>query len=125
MPSELTLNPLFIRRSASGSYLLTMRMILILCALIGPPGMPGIPAVLAASDQDAARKAAGSGEIRPLPEILATVGREVPGRVVDVQLDKKTSSWTYRIKVLTEKGNVVSVAVDANSGKINSVKGQR
>lgn len=87
--------------------------------------MAGGPAVLAASDHDAARDAAGSGEIRPLPEILATVEREVPGRVVDVQLDKKTKPWTYRIKVLTQNGNVVSVTVNATSGRIQSVKGRR
>ncbi len=87
--------------------------------------MPGTPALLAAQDQDAARDAAGSGQIRPLPEILAAVEREVPGRVVDVQLDKSTSPWTYRIKVLTAQGNVVSVAVNAASGRIQSIKGRR
>lgn len=125
MPSEPTLNPSFIRRSASRSYLLTMRTLLILCALMGAPAMLGGQAVLAASDQDAARDAAGAGQIRPLPEILSTVSREVPGKVIDVQLNKKSKPWTYRIKVRTEKGNVVSVIVDAASGRIKSVKGRR
>lgn len=125
MTPELTLNPPFIRRSASRSYLLTMRMLLILFALMAAPAMPGGSVVLAASDQDAARKAAGAGEIRPLPEILATVGREVPGKVIDVQLNKNSKPWAYRIKVRTKKGNVVSVTTDATSGRITSVKGQR
>lgn len=125
MPSEPILNPSFIRRSASRSYLLTMQTLLILCVLMGAPVIPGGQAVLAASDQDAARDAAGTGQIRPLPEILSTVGREVPGRVIDVQLNKRTKPWTYQIKVRTEKGNVVSVTVDAASGRIMSVKGRR
>jgi len=77
------------------------------------------------SDQDAARAATDSGLIRPLPEILATVERKVPGRVVDVQLDKSGKPWTYRIKVLNDQGNVVSVAANAETGQILTIQGQR
>lgn len=102
-----------------------MRTLLILLALAGPVTVPQVPEVLAASDQDAARDATRTGRIKPLQQILSTVGREVPGRVVDVQLDKGTSPWTYRIKVINEAGNVVNVTVNAETGRIQSVRGRR
>lgn len=102
-----------------------MRTLLILLALAGTAALPHGEAVLAASDQDAARDATSAGRIKPLQQILATVGREVPGRVVDVQLDERGSPWTYRIKVINEAGNVVTVNVNAETGRIMSVKGRR
>lgn len=102
-----------------------MRTLLILLALAGPATVHQAPEAIAASDQDAARDATRTGQIKPLQQILSTVGREVPGRVVDVQLDKGTSPWTYRIKVINEAGNVVNVTVNAESGRIQSVRGRR
>ncbi len=69
--------------------------------------------------------AKNTGTSRPLPEILAIVRNAVPGRVVDVQLNKNSTPWKYKIKVLTEAGNVVKVIVDAESGKILRIKGKR
>lgn len=102
-----------------------MRTLLILLALAGPALFLPDPATFAASDQDAARDATRTGRIKPLQQILSTVGREVPGRVVDVQLDESTSPWTYRIKVINDAGNVVNVNVNAETGRIQSVKGRR
>lgn len=102
-----------------------MRILLILLALAGVAAVPPEAVVLAASDQDAARSATRAGRIKPLPQILATVNREVPGRVVDVQLDESRSPWTYRIKVINQAGNVVTVNVNAETGQIQSVKGRR
>ena len=100
-----------------------MRTLLILLALAGAVTVLQVPAAFAASDQDAARDATRTGRIKPLQQILSAVGREVPGRVVDVQLDERT--WTYRIKVINEAGNVVNVTVNAETGRIQSVKGRR
>lgn len=83
------------------------------------------PLFAAHIEQDTVLAAKDSGTIRPLPEILAIVRKEVPGRIVDVQLNKKRVPWRYRIKVLTEAGNVVKVTVDAESGKILKIKGKR
>ena len=102
-----------------------MRTLLILLALIGATALPPGATSVAASDQDAARDATTTGRIKPLPQILATVGREVPGRVVDVQLNERSTPWTYRIKVINRSGNVVNVIVNAETGRIVSVRGRR
>ncbi len=99
--------------------------LLILLILAGAPGLSGAAPALAASDQETAREATRAGRIKPLPEVLAKVEREVPGRVVDVQLDESRRPWTYRIKVVDSGGHVMSVIVNAETGQILSVKGQR
>ena len=125
MRGEPELNAPFIRRSGSRAYLWTMRTLLVLMALTGFLGFPSDMPVQAESDQKSARDAADAGKIKPLANILQTVKREVPGQVLDVQLDKSSKPWTYRIRVRSEKGNVVLVAVDAESGRILSTQGNR
>ncbi len=103
----------------------TMRALLVLLVLTGMAGLPvDIPAQ-AQSDQGSARDAADAGQIKPLSEVLHVVKASVPGQVLDVQLDKSGNPWTYRIRVRSDKGNVVLVVVDAETGKILSTKGNR
>ncbi|MDH3230323.1 MAG: PepSY domain-containing protein [Alphaproteobacteria bacterium] len=125
MRSEPKLNALFIRSSGSRAYLWAMRVLLILLAFSVIAGLPSGIAAQAQSDQKSARDAADAGEIKPLSEILHTVKTNVPGQVLDVQLDKTGKPWTYRIRVRSDKGNVVLVVVDAESGRILSTKGNR
>lgn len=125
MRGEPKLNVPFIHGSGSGAYLWTMRVLLVLMALTGVAGLPVDMPVQAQSNQKSARDAADGGEIKPLSEVLHTVKAKVPGQVLDVQLDKSGTPWTYQIRVRSEKGNVILVEVDANSGRILSTKGNR
>jgi uncharacterized iron-regulated membrane protein len=125
MRGEPKLNAPFIRSSGSKAYLWGMRVLVVLMALTGIPGLPTDIPLHAQSDQKSAREAADAGKIKPLSEILHTVKAKVPGQVLDVQLDKKSNPWTYRIRIRSEKGNVVLVVVDAESGAILSTKGNR
>ena len=125
MRGEPELNAPFIRCSGSRAYLWTMRTLMVLIALAGFLGFSDDMPVQAQSDQKSAREAADAGKIKPLAGILRTVKREVPGQVLAVQLDKAGKPWTYRIRVRSEKGNVVLVAVDAESGRILSTQGKR
>lgn len=72
-----------------------------------------------------ARDAVAAGEIRPLGEVLATVSRSFPGRALDVRLGGGRGAWVYRVKVLAADGTVVSVTVDARSGRIVGVRRPR
>jgi uncharacterized membrane protein YkoI len=56
---------------------------------------------------------------------LAVVRKEVPGKILDVQVDNDRSPWLYRIKVRGQEGNVKLVTVNAETGKIMKIKGQR
>lgn len=98
---------------------------LILIALTGILGvLPDVP-VRAESDPNFALVAAGDGTVKPLSAVLRTVKRKVPGQVLDVQLDKNSNPQVYRIRVRSEKGNVILVVVDAISGRILSTRGNR
>jgi hypothetical protein len=123
--AEPILNTVFIRRSGSRAYLWAMRILVIFLTLTGLSGLPGESTVMADADPEQVRAATESGQIRPLSEILNVVGKKVPGKVLDVQVDNDGSPWLYRIKVRGQKGDVTSVTVNAETGKIMEIKGQR
>jgi uncharacterized membrane protein YkoI len=75
------------------------------------------------SDQDRARAAVQSGEVKPLSQILKTVRKQYKGRVLDAQLIDLGGAWVYRVRVLTQDGQVLDIAVDGRSGQIIGVQG--
>lgn len=123
MGREPFLNAAFIRCSASRAYLWAMRILLITMALTGVFGLPSDVPVRAQSDQSYACPE-DTGEIKPLPNVLKTVKKKVPGQILDVQLDCGKQP-TYRIRVRQDKGNVVLAIVNARTGRILSEKGAR
>jgi hypothetical protein len=122
---EPILNAIFIRGSASRAYLWTMRLLIIFLTLTGLTGLPGESSVRADADPEQIRAATESGKIIPLSDVLAVVRKEVPGKILDVQVDNDRSPWLYRIKVRGQEGNVKLVTVNAETGKIMKIKGQR
>jgi len=80
--------------------------------------------VEAGRNQDKARDAVRAGEILPLDAVLAAVGRQVDGRVVDVDLREQGNAYTYRVKVLTPEGRLVIVTVDAVTAAVIGVRGE-
>ncbi|HVZ14888.1 MAG TPA: hypothetical protein VG894_10555 [Bauldia sp.] len=65
------------------------------------------------ADHDRARDLVEHGEIKPLAEILASVGKAYPGEVVGVRLSGDGQHWQYRIAVLQAGGRRVVLNVDA------------
>ena len=78
------------------------------------------------SDHDRARHAREAGEVLPLRNILERVRKEVPGEVLDVELDRDKDDdevrWIYKIKVLRKNGSLVKLKIDARSGQMISRK---
>jgi hypothetical protein len=122
---EPILNAIFIRGSGSRAYLWAMRLLVIFLTLTGLTGLPGESTVRADADPEQIRAATESGKIKPLTDILNIVSTEVPGKVLDVQVDNDGSPWLYRIKVRGQEGNVKLVTVNAETGEITNIKGQR
>ncbi|TXT36702.1 MAG: hypothetical protein FD135_4094 [Comamonadaceae bacterium] len=81
---------------------------------------------LADSDHDRARHAREAGEVLPLRSILERVRKEVPGEVLDVELDRDKDDdevrWIYKIKVLRKGGALVKLKIDARTGHMISRK---
>jgi len=102
-----------------------MRILVIFLTLTGLSGLPSESTVMAEATQEQIQAATDSGQIIPLSDILRAVRNEVPGKVLDVQVDNDKSPWQYRIKVRGNKGDVTLVTVNAETGEIISIKGQR
>lgn len=90
---------------------------LVLCTLAA--GMsPGVVAGDRASEHDAIRSALQRGEVLPLTKILAIAEQQVPGDVIEVELEDKRSVLIYEIKILTPTGRVREVKIDARTGVV-------
>ncbi|MGH6879859.1 PepSY domain-containing protein [Hypericibacter sp.] len=75
------------------------------------------------SDQDRARAAVESGEVKPLGAILKTVRQKYKGQVLDTQLLDLGGHWVYRVRLLTQDGQALDIGVDGKSGQIIDVQG--
>lgn len=82
---------------------------------------PAEPRAFTGSEQDNARQAVESGEIRSLKDILRGVRGQVDGQVLDTQLQESGGRYVYRVKVLGNDGRVRVLMVDARSGRILQV----
>ena len=78
---------------------------------------------------DRARRAVEQGTIRPLEEIRDKVQRQFDGRIVGLELYENPNhgvpGYVYDVRVLTRKGDVMAVEMDARTGEVMSVRGKR
>jgi uncharacterized membrane protein YkoI len=68
------------------------------------------------------RAALQRGEVLPLPKILAIAQEQVPGDVIEVELESKRGALVYEIKVLTQSGRVREIKIDARNGKVLKIE---
>jgi len=69
-------------------------------------------------DHEFARRAVEQGLVAPLAEIAAKVSEELPGEIIEVELDREDGVYVYEFKILSEEGRLQEVEVDANTGEI-------
>lgn len=83
-------------------------------------------AVAGKDDHLEASRLLAAGEILPLARVLDIVRREVPGPVVEVELDRDDDDgavrWEYEIEVLMDSGVVRKVKLDARTGAVLKIK---
>ena len=85
------------------------------------------PAVLAGKDDHVeAQRLLAAGELLPLARVLEIVRREVPGPVVEVELEREDDDgpprWEYDVEVLMQSGVVRKVKLDARNGTVLRIK---
>lgn len=66
---------------------------------------------------DAAKTLKESGEILPLETIVEKARRQVPGRILEVELKKK-ERLIYELELLDENGVVWELYYDAKTGEL-------
>ncbi|MBI2240861.1 MAG: PepSY domain-containing protein [Magnetospirillum gryphiswaldense] len=70
------------------------------------------------ADHDRARRALEEGRILPLRDILNRAEAEVPGQMIEAELEDEHGQLVYEIKVLGKDGRVVKLIYDAGSGQL-------
>lgn len=78
----------------------------------------GVLPAWADSDHDRARQAVQSGQVLPLPTVLEQLAREVPGQVLEVELEQDDGRWIYEIKLLQPGGQRVKLKLDARTAEL-------
>ena len=73
-------------------------------------------------DHDRARQAVQAGQVLPLPTVLERLQREVPGQVLEVELEQERERWIYEIKLLTPAGQLTKVKLDARTAEVLRVR---
>lgn len=73
-------------------------------------------------DHDRARRALERGEILPLSAILDAAQAELPGRVIEVELERDDGAWIYELELVTETGQLVELELDGATGRVIEVE---
>jgi len=71
---------------------------------------------------EAAKRLLAEGRIKPLSEILDAVRRQVPGEMLEVELELEKTGYVYELKLLRPDGKVQEIEADAASGAILKIE---
>ena len=77
------------------------------------------------ADHEQARRAVAAGEVMPLRAVLDKLERELPGQVMEVELEREGEQWQYEIKLLRPNGSLVRLRVDARDARVLGVREHR
>lgn len=94
------------------------RQVRLVLALTAALGLAMASPSRADSDHDRARQALEAGEILPLRTVLDKLARDVPGQVMEVELERSSERWIYEIKLLQAGGALIKLKVDARDATV-------
>ena len=73
---------------------------------------------LADGDHDEARRLSQSGDILSLQVILEKLRPRYPGKVLEVELERKSGRLIYELEILSKDGVVLELYIDAKTGDV-------
>jgi hypothetical protein len=112
--TERGVHTTFMAREVEGGTMRWVPFLLVLASLClpHPAAAAGPPGVLHLAQAD---------EVKPLAQVLRTIGERFPGHALDAQLVRQGEP-RYRVKWLGEDGKVREITADARSGEILNVR---
>ena len=110
--AHVSLTMLVSETSARGAYRLIMRPFFLTVA-VAVGLVVGHGSTYGDTDQDKARAALQSGQIRSLDQVLGVARQKWPGEIVKVELEHDDGDWIYEIKILSDQGERHEVEIDA------------
>lgn len=83
-----------------------------------------LPSAWAGSDVSSSevRRLESEGKIMPLQRILNQARLYKPGRVIDIELEKKKDVWIYELELLEDSGAVWEMKINAATGGLIKLK---
>ena len=81
-----------------------------------------VHSALADDDYIEARRLREAGEILPLDNILTSLQQTHPGKVLEVEMEKKRDHIIYEIELLGDDGVIREIYIDARSGELIKIK---
>jgi hypothetical protein len=102
----------FMAREVEGG---RMRWVLVLLLLLASLPRPALP------EPAGTLWLAQAGDVKPLAEILQTIGQRFPGHALDAELVQEGEP-RYRVRWLGEDGKVRDITADARTGQIIDVR---
>ncbi|MBA4757857.1 PepSY domain-containing protein [Sphingosinicella sp.] len=75
-----------------------------------------------AEEANSIRAAVERGDLLPLPRILALAQARVKGEVLKIELEQDDGVLSYEVKILTRKGRVREVELDARTGALIKIE---
>lgn len=73
-------------------------------------------------DHERALQAVQSGQVLPLTTVLERLGRQHPGQVLEVELERDAGQWIYEIKLLSADGQLLKLKLDAGTAAVVRMK---
>ena len=73
-------------------------------------------------DHERALQAVQSGQVLPLTRVLERLGRQHPGQVLEVELERDGGQWIYEIKLLSADGQLLKLKLDAGTAAVVRMK---
>ena len=69
-------------------------------------------------DHDLARQGQMQQTMVPLRTVITAVHQNIPGDIAGIELERRGANWLYEIKVISPKGVMIEVHIDAGTGAI-------
>jgi hypothetical protein len=66
-------------------------------------------------DQDVVRDAVKSGKAATLADLMAHLRKNYPGKILNVDLQRRDSKFVYRVKLLTKSGRLQTLKLNAKT----------
>lgn len=66
-----------------------------------------------------------AGDVMPLEALLDQVAREHPGRLIEVELERKGRGYVYELELIDERGRVWELDFDARTGELLKKKREK
>ena len=94
-----------------------LQIALIFVALLAGP-VSGEEASDRRHDHDLARQGQMQQTMVPLRTVITAVHENIPGDIAGIELERRGANWLYEIKVISPKGVMIEVHIDARTGAI-------